>query len=233
MPPHPRAGDDCLSHQQGAVRCGNAVGWRAWAIELFNVGSSLLISRRTGKRTDAPCCDVLGLVEGKIKRLDCRPKGSIVLPQLRVIGNLRAEAADASRERSVTSRWRHNRTSNAGRTRQTGPLPVRRRSATPGGSLSTIHAKACSSHASSTRPGLLVAGQGPHVLHEHPPFPAALEVCPDESHQVLPRVRPGPAPPRSADRMWCWRTDSPESEGKSMTTTNPPAAQAGSDRVGD
>jgi pyridoxine 4-dehydrogenase len=30
-----------------------------------------------------------------------------------------------------------------------------------------------------------------------------------------------------------WRTDSPESEGKSMTTTNPPAVQAGSYRVGD
>jgi hypothetical protein len=31
-----------------------------------------------------------------------------------------AEAADSGRERSVTSRWRHNRASNAGRTRQMG-----------------------------------------------------------------------------------------------------------------
>src|SRR5260221_12204388 len=30
-----------------------------------------------------------------------------------------------------------------------------------------------------------------------------------------------------------WRIDSPESEGKSVTTTNRPAAQAGSYRVGD
>src|SRR6185436_14764832 len=30
-----------------------------------------------------------------------------------------------------------------------------------------------------------------------------------------------------------WRRDSPESEGKSMTTTNPPATLAGSYRVGD
>jgi aryl-alcohol dehydrogenase-like predicted oxidoreductase len=33
--------------------------------------------------------------------------------------------------------------------------------------------------------------------------------------------------------MLRWRIDSPESEGKSMTTTIPPAAQAGSYRVGD
>jgi hypothetical protein len=30
-----------------------------------------------------------------------------------------------------------------------------------------------------------------------------------------------------------WRPDSPEPEGKSMTTTNRPAARAGSFRVGD
>src|SRR5258706_16102281 len=33
--------------------------------------------------------------------------------------------------------------------------------------------------------------------------------------------------------MSSWRIDSPESEGKSMTTTNPAAARAGSYRVGD
>ena len=44
----------------------------------------------TGKRIDAPCCDVFELVDGKIKRFDCYPEGSIVLTQLGVIGNLGA-----------------------------------------------------------------------------------------------------------------------------------------------
>ena len=38
----------------------------------------------TGKRMDAPCCD------GKIKRFDCYPEGSVILTQLGVIGNLSA-----------------------------------------------------------------------------------------------------------------------------------------------
>ena len=44
----------------------------------------------TGKRMDAPCCDVFELVDGKIKRFDCYPEGSIILTQLGVIGNLNA-----------------------------------------------------------------------------------------------------------------------------------------------
>ena len=44
----------------------------------------------TGKRMDAPCCDVFELVDGKIKRFDCYPEGSIILTQLGVIGNLSA-----------------------------------------------------------------------------------------------------------------------------------------------
>ena len=44
----------------------------------------------TGKRMDAPCCDVFELVGGKIKRFDCYPEGSIILTQLGVIGNLNA-----------------------------------------------------------------------------------------------------------------------------------------------
>jgi ketosteroid isomerase-like protein len=44
----------------------------------------------TGKRMDAPCCDVFELVDGKIKRFDCYPEGSIVLTQLGVIGHLSA-----------------------------------------------------------------------------------------------------------------------------------------------
>jgi len=44
----------------------------------------------TGKRMDAPCCDVFKLIDGKIKRFDCYPEGSIILTQLGVIGNLSA-----------------------------------------------------------------------------------------------------------------------------------------------
>jgi ketosteroid isomerase-like protein len=44
----------------------------------------------TGKRMDAPCCDVFELVDGKIKRFDCYPSGSVVLTQLGVIRNLDA-----------------------------------------------------------------------------------------------------------------------------------------------
>jgi predicted ester cyclase len=42
----------------------------------------------TGKRMDAPCCDVFELAGGKIKRFDCYPEGSVILTQLGVIGNL-------------------------------------------------------------------------------------------------------------------------------------------------
>ena len=44
----------------------------------------------TGKRMDAPCCDVFELADGKIKRFDCYPEASIILTQLGVIGNLSA-----------------------------------------------------------------------------------------------------------------------------------------------
>ena len=46
--------------------------------------------RPTGKRMDAPCCDVFELVDGKIKRFDCYPEGSVILTQLGVIGDLSA-----------------------------------------------------------------------------------------------------------------------------------------------
>ena len=42
----------------------------------------------TGKKMDAPCCDVFELSNGKIKRFDCYPSGSVVLTQLGVIGHL-------------------------------------------------------------------------------------------------------------------------------------------------
>jgi ketosteroid isomerase-like protein len=44
----------------------------------------------TGKRMDAPCCDVFELIDGKIKRFDCYPEGSVILTQLGAIGNLSA-----------------------------------------------------------------------------------------------------------------------------------------------
>ena len=44
----------------------------------------------TGKRMDAPCRDVFELSEGKIKRFDCYPSGSVILTQLGVLGHLDA-----------------------------------------------------------------------------------------------------------------------------------------------
>ena len=32
----------------------------------------------TGKQMDAPCCDVFELEDGKIKRFDCYPEGSVI-----------------------------------------------------------------------------------------------------------------------------------------------------------
>jgi len=46
--------------------------------------------RPTGKRMDAPCCDVFELSDGKIKRFDCYPSGTVVLTQLGVLGDLSA-----------------------------------------------------------------------------------------------------------------------------------------------
>ena len=44
----------------------------------------------TGNRMDAPCCDVFELIDGKIKRFDCYPSGTVILTQLGLIGNLGA-----------------------------------------------------------------------------------------------------------------------------------------------
>jgi ketosteroid isomerase-like protein len=44
----------------------------------------------TGKRMNAPCCDVFKLVDGKLHRFDCYPEGSVILSQLGVLGNLDA-----------------------------------------------------------------------------------------------------------------------------------------------
>ena len=44
----------------------------------------------TGNRMDAPCCDVFEPADGKIKRFDCYPSGTVILTQLGLIGNLGA-----------------------------------------------------------------------------------------------------------------------------------------------
>ena len=44
----------------------------------------------TGKLMDTPCADVFELVDGKIKRFDCYPSGTVVLAQLGVLENLSA-----------------------------------------------------------------------------------------------------------------------------------------------
>jgi len=44
----------------------------------------------TGKRMDAPCCDVFELEDSRIKRFDCYLEGSIIFAQLRVLRNLDA-----------------------------------------------------------------------------------------------------------------------------------------------
>lgn len=44
----------------------------------------------TGNRMDAPCCDVFELENGKIKRFDCYPSGTVILAQLGVLGALDA-----------------------------------------------------------------------------------------------------------------------------------------------
>jgi ketosteroid isomerase-like protein len=42
----------------------------------------------TGKRMDAPCCDVFQLKNGKIQSFNCYPSGTVVLTQLGALENL-------------------------------------------------------------------------------------------------------------------------------------------------
>jgi hypothetical protein len=44
----------------------------------------------TGNKMDAPCADIFELEDGKIKKFDCYPEGSVILAQLGVIMNLEA-----------------------------------------------------------------------------------------------------------------------------------------------
>src|SRR6266849_228396 len=47
----------------------------------------------TGKRMDAPCCDVFRLVNGKIQSFNCYPSGTVLFAQLGVLSNLEAAIA--------------------------------------------------------------------------------------------------------------------------------------------
>jgi ketosteroid isomerase-like protein len=44
----------------------------------------------TGKRMDAPCCDVFRLLDGKIQSFNCYPSGTVIMAQLGVLSNLEA-----------------------------------------------------------------------------------------------------------------------------------------------
>jgi predicted ester cyclase len=47
----------------------------------------------TGKRMDAPCCDVFRLVNGKIQSFNCYPSGTVLFAQLGVLANIEAAVA--------------------------------------------------------------------------------------------------------------------------------------------
>ena len=44
----------------------------------------------TGKRMDAPCCDVFRLKDGKVQSFNCYPSATVMLAQLGVLGNIQA-----------------------------------------------------------------------------------------------------------------------------------------------
>jgi ketosteroid isomerase-like protein len=49
----------------------------------------------TGKRMDAPCCDVFRLVNGKILSFNCYPSGTVIFAQLGVLSNIEAAVANS------------------------------------------------------------------------------------------------------------------------------------------
>jgi len=50
---------------------------RGCATRLHRIVSGALAAP-TGKRMDAPCCDVFRLVNGKIQSFDCYPSGTVI-----------------------------------------------------------------------------------------------------------------------------------------------------------
>jgi ketosteroid isomerase-like protein len=47
----------------------------------------------TGKRMDAPCCDVFRIVSGKIQSFNCYPSGTVIFAQLGILSNIEAAVA--------------------------------------------------------------------------------------------------------------------------------------------
>jgi ketosteroid isomerase-like protein len=47
----------------------------------------------TGKRMDAPCCDVFRLVNDKIQSFNCYPAGTVMFAQLGVLSNIEVHIA--------------------------------------------------------------------------------------------------------------------------------------------
>jgi predicted ester cyclase len=47
----------------------------------------------TGKRMDAPCCDVFRIVNGKIQSFNCYPSGTVIFAQLGVLSDIEAATA--------------------------------------------------------------------------------------------------------------------------------------------
>jgi ketosteroid isomerase-like protein len=47
----------------------------------------------TGKRMDAPCCDVFRLVNGKILSFNCYPSGTVIFAQLGILSNIEGARA--------------------------------------------------------------------------------------------------------------------------------------------
>ena len=43
----------------------------------------------TGKRMDAPCCDVFRIADGKIKTFNCYPSGTVIFSQLGILENIK------------------------------------------------------------------------------------------------------------------------------------------------
>ena len=54
----------------------------------------------TGKRMDAPCCDVFRIVNGKIQSFNCYPSGTVIFAQLGVLSNIEAAIAASSTTRT-------------------------------------------------------------------------------------------------------------------------------------
>jgi len=54
----------------------------------------------TGKRMDAPCCDVFRIVNGKIQSFNCYPSGTVIFAQLGVLSNIERAIAASSTTRA-------------------------------------------------------------------------------------------------------------------------------------